>query len=67
MTPDEFKAKQATLGLTNEQAATVLGVSVRTVETWRQGSRAVPGPVSVIFALLAHYKGAIRYLLDRDT
>jgi len=67
MTPDEFKAKQAALGLTNFDAATVLRVSVRTVEKWRQGTRAVPGPVVVIFFLLAKYKGAIRYLLDRDT
>jgi len=67
MTADEFKAKQAALGLTNEDAATILRVSVRTVEKWRQGSRAVPGPVVVIFTLLAHYKGAIRYLLDRAT
>ena len=67
MTPAEFKAKQAAFGLTNEATATILRVSLRTVEKWRQGTRAVPGPVVVIFAMLAHYKGAIRYLLDRAT
>ena len=64
MTAAGFKVKQYALGLTNEDTATILRVSVRTVEKWRQGSRAVPGPVAVIFTLLAHYKGAIRYLLD---
>lgn len=46
MTSQEFVTKQAALGLTNEQAATVLVVSLRTVEKWRQGARAVPGPVN---------------------
>ena len=65
MTATEFKARQSALGLTNEDSATILRVSVRTVEKWRQGSRSVPGPVTVISALLTKYKGAIQYLLDR--
>lgn len=67
MTAAEFKEAQSQVRLTNEQTAALFRVSLRTVEKWRQGTRAVPGPVVVIFALLAHYKGAIRYILDRAT
>lgn len=67
MTNDEFKEAQIRLGLTNEQAAEALRVSVRTVEKWRQGTRAIPGPTEVVIELLERYKGATRYLLDRAT
>lgn len=67
MTADEFKAKQAELGLTNEQTAALLRVSIRTVEKWRQGIRGeIPGPVVVVLALIGHYRGAIEWL-RRDT
>lgn len=62
MTATEFKEAQSRLGLTNEQTAAILRVSVRTVEKWRQGSREIPGPVVVVLSLLWHYKGAVAWL-----
>ena len=59
MTATEFKDAQSRLGLTNAAMAKDLRVSVRTVETWRQGTRDVPGPVIVVLALWEHYKGAV--------
>lgn len=46
MTAAELKQAQVTLGLTNQQLADRLRVSLRAVEMWRQGSRPVPGPVA---------------------
>ena len=65
MTPVEFKAEQARLGLTNEKLAAAFRVSLRTVEKWRQGSRAIPGPVCALFSLCEKYSGAAAVLLDR--
>lgn len=55
MTSDELKHAQSTLGLTNQQLADRLRVSLRAVEMWRQGSRPVPGPVA---AFLEHLTAA---------
>ena len=46
MTSTELKQTQAALGLTNAALANLLRVSVRTVESWRQGTRSVPGPAA---------------------
>jgi DNA-binding transcriptional regulator YiaG len=51
MTPDEFKALQSAAGLTNAAAATALGVSVRAIETWRQGTRRISQPVAELARL----------------
>lgn len=61
----EFKAEQSKLGLTNEKLASAFRVSLRTVEKWRQGSRAIPGPVCALFALCAKFPGATAVLLNR--
>ena len=47
MKAETFKGVQRELGLTNKKMSTVLGVSLRTVEKWRQGSRSIPGPAEV--------------------
>ena len=65
MRSEEFKSAQASLGLTNEEMSTVLMVSLRTVERWRQGTRAIPGPVVVIFRLLVKYRGVKKFLLGK--
>lgn len=52
MTASELKSAQATLGLTNQQMAVLLRVSLRAVEMWRQGSRPVPGPVAAFLDYL---------------
>lgn len=38
MTATEFKALQKSAGLTNQQAANLLQVSLRTVKYWRSGT-----------------------------
>lgn len=63
MTKEEFKAEQLKLGLTNEKLAAAFRVSIRTVEKWRQGSRAIPGPVSALFLLLGNEPSLVRLLL----
>lgn len=67
MTSEEFKEAQLRLGLTNEQAAAALRVSLRTVEKWRQGTRSIPGPTEAVLDLLERYRGATQYLLNRAT
>lgn len=47
MTPEEFKDIQRNLGLKNKELAEKLKVSVKAVESWRAGNRAIPGPVEV--------------------
>jgi DNA-binding transcriptional regulator YiaG len=61
MTNLEFQAEQSKLGLTNAEAAKLCRVSIRTVEKWRQGTRAVPGPVIALLYLCFFYKGAVKY------
>lgn len=39
MTPDTFKALQASAGLSNAATAAKLQVKLRTVEAWRGGTR----------------------------
>ena len=64
MTSSEFKQAQRELGLTNKEMATLLKVSLRTVEKWRHGSRSVPGPAAVALALLQKYPAAVKYSLN---
>jgi hypothetical protein len=52
MTRDELKTAQSRLGLTNQQLADTLKVSLRAVEMWRQGARPIPGPVEVAINLI---------------
>jgi DNA-binding transcriptional regulator YiaG len=52
MAPDGLKDAQSRLGLTNQQLADTLKVSLRAVEMWRQGARPIPGPVEVAINLM---------------
>ena len=51
MTPAELAEAQHTLGLNNKQLATALQVSLRSVERWRAGDVAIPGPVAILIRL----------------
>lgn len=54
---EELKEVQAFLGLTNaELAVTVGGVSLRTVELWRQGKNPVSKPAKVLLHKIAWFK-----------
>ncbi|MCE2759733.1 MAG: hypothetical protein LW713_01650 [Acetobacteraceae bacterium] len=45
MTPDQFRAALADLGLSQVGFARLALVDARTVRRWCDGTRAVPGPV----------------------
>ncbi len=47
MTPQEFRVAREKLGLSAAKLAARLGVHVRTVRRWADGSQDVPGPVAV--------------------
>lgn len=51
MTPDDFRAAIARLGLSQVGAGEVLGVDGRTVRRWAAGDRAVPPPVRILLIL----------------
>lgn len=53
MTPEEFRAARAALGLSAEGLARLVMVqSGRTVRKWEAGDRDVPGPVAVLLQAL---------------
>jgi len=51
MTPSELAEAQHSLGLTNKQLADALRVSLRSIERWRAGDVAIPGPVEILITL----------------
>ena len=51
MTRETFKTLQSSAGLTNAAAAQLLGVSLRAVEAWRQGTRGIKPPVAELIKL----------------
>ena len=53
MTPDQFRAALADLGLSQAGFARIAMVYARTVRRWCDGTRAVPGPVVALLALLS--------------
>ena len=53
MTPDQFRAALADLGLSQAGFARLALVDARTVRRWCDGTRAVPGPVVALLALLS--------------
>ena len=53
MTPDQFRAALADLGLSQAGFARIAMVDARTVRRWCDGTRAVPGPVVALLALLS--------------
>jgi DNA-binding transcriptional regulator YiaG len=52
MTPDEFRATLAGLGLTQSGFARVALVDARTVRRWALGEREIPGPVVALLRLM---------------
>jgi DNA-binding transcriptional regulator YiaG len=51
MTPDQFRAVLADLGLSQAGFARFAMVDARTVRRWCDGTRAVPGPVVALLRL----------------
>lgn len=61
MTPIQFKQRRQQLGLTQEQAATVLGMTSRQIQNYEYG--ASPVPFSVCFTLIHLSKKDVKKLL----
>jgi DNA-binding transcriptional regulator YiaG len=51
MTPDQFRAALADLGLSQTGFARMAMVDARTVRRWCDGTRAVPGPVVALLRM----------------
>ena len=51
MTPDQFRAALADLGLSQAGFARLAMVDARTVRRWCDGTRAVPGPVVALLRM----------------
>jgi DNA-binding transcriptional regulator YiaG len=60
MTPDQFRAALADLGLSQTAFARLAMVDARTVRRWCDGARAVPGPVVALLALLSAHAAFMR-------
>ncbi len=52
MTPDQFRAALADLGLSHSGFARLAMVDARTVRRWCDGTRAVPGPVVALLRVM---------------
>ena len=52
MTPDQFRAALADLGLSHSGFARLAMVNARTVRRWCDGTRAVPGPVVALLEFM---------------
>ena len=59
MTPDQFRAALARLGLSQAGFARKALVDARTVRRWCSGTRAVPGPVVALLDMLMRCCGCI--------
>jgi transcriptional regulator with XRE-family HTH domain len=63
MTPKEFRAIRVALGLTQEEAAHLLGLGRReSVARYEMGARAVSPPVARLMLLLRDVKDVYGYL-----
>jgi DNA-binding transcriptional regulator YiaG len=53
MKPEELEEIRNKLELTREQLATSLGISIRTLDGWRNGSWEIPLPVQKLLRVMA--------------
>lgn len=57
--PPEIKAIRDDFGLTQEQFAALLGISVRTLRNWEQGRRTPEGPARMLLHVAASHPEAL--------
>jgi putative transcriptional regulator len=57
--PLEIKKIREAFGLTQEQFAAMLGISVRTLRNWEQGRRVPEGPARVLLQVAAKHPEAV--------
>ena len=60
MTPDEFRQLRRQLGLTQEQLARRLDVTLNTVQNWESGRRKIGGPIALLMRMLVERGNANR-------
>ena len=68
MTPTDLRAALARLGLTQGQAARLMGVDARTMRRWVCGERGMPGPAVRLLMVMEMVAGVVEMLdaLDVD-
>ena len=66
MTPDQFRAALADLGLSQVGFARLAMVDARTVRRWCDGTRAVPGPVVALLGMMAQHRQALETAMLTD-
>ena len=57
--PPDIKNIRNGFGLTQEQFAAMLGISVRTLRNWEQGRRVPEGPARVLLQVAARHPEAV--------
>lgn len=58
--PDDIKALRAFVGLTQEELALAMGISVHTLRNWEQGRRRPEGPALALLRIAARHPRIIR-------
>jgi putative transcriptional regulator len=57
--PPDIKEIRVGFGLTQEQFAALMGISVRTLRNWEQGRRVPEGPARVLLQVAARHPEAV--------
>jgi putative transcriptional regulator len=65
--PPDIKQLRDDFGLTQEQFATLLGISVRTLRNWEQGRRVPEGPARVLLQVAAKHPEALMDVIGMKT
>lgn len=62
----DIKAIRKGYGLTQEQFAALLGISVRTLHNWEQGRRVPEGPARVLLLVAAKHPEAVMDVVRKN-
>jgi putative transcriptional regulator len=62
--PDVAKIREA-FGLSQDRFATLLGISVRTLQNWEQGRRRPQGPAKILLKVAAKHPRAVLDVVKR--
>lgn len=57
--PPDIKSIRSGFGLTQEEFAALLGISIRTLRNWEQGRRVPEGPARVLLQVAARHPEAV--------
>lgn len=62
----DVAAIRAEYGLSQDKFASLLGISVRTLQNWEQGRRQPQGPAKVLLRVAARHPGAVLDAVSSD-